>query len=89
MAGSIKVNQQVIQTVLNKIMSFTECLGEERDSIRRTISMAEQEGWADSSYSKFKDDFNDTEALMEQLLNNLLERNIPFLQKILRKIEDF
>ena len=89
MASDIKVNQQVIQTILSKVASFTEGLSEERDSLRRVISMAEQEGWTDSSYVKFKEQFSETEVLIEQLLGNLTENNIPFLQKILRKIEEF
>jgi len=89
MAEQITINLVAVQNILRKLRTLSEeahILVSETD---KTIQNAELEGWNDSKYHAFRDQFLDTKTLFSGAIKRIEEEHIPSLKKIIRAAEDF
>jgi len=89
MADQLTINLVAVQNILRKLKSLEEESRISLAEVDKTIQNAELEGWSDSKYHSFRDQFFDTKGLFNNAIKRIEEEHIPSLKKIIHSVEDF
>ena len=89
MSKNISVNEESLLEIMKKLNTLNEETVIHLNSVSKTIDFAEMEGWNDSNFLKFKEDFHNVDRLLKDGLRNLEDNLIPELKRILLLLEEY
>lgn len=89
MDTKIAISLTALTEILKKSELFLEDTSIALGNVNRAVYNAEVLGWNDSSYSKFKDDFDNLQKNIKDSLRDFEETLIPGIKKKIEYLKDF
>jgi len=89
MAKRISVDENSILDILKRTIALADDTNIALNSVSRTLTNAESQGWNDDSYYKYNELYSQQEKKIKDVLREIEEVSIPELKGIVRAINDF